>query len=401
MNAALQSLGCVAPLRDYLAKGDLNDKGEIVEELSIMMHHMWTESQCFSPCKIKNKISESNARFGQAFQEDSQEFLQALIEKLHQCLKISVSEATILHLDQDSTELEASNTAWHRYLTTHGKSIVSDLFEGQLQSSMTCKECNRVTWKFDPLMFLPVPIPSAMHSEKVHSNLNILEDMSGTAQNVTCKADMERKSSIAKLPNILMIYLKRFQTNFQSGGRCKVHTHVTFPLRDFELSDDLMSESAKSAQLKYTLIAVINHTGDMKGGHYTAYGKRNNEWFSFDDSTVECISEDGIVSRFAYVLFYQKDTTNDDQQLCKMKPQCGSMQLSCNITTNQETVSQCNNTHQIQEETHPSADGEGEGRGQYTGSNLFSRLASCKYYLYRLFCCCRCRKGGEESEEDE
>ena len=39
------------------------------------------------------------------------------------------------------------------------------------------------------------------------------------------------------------------------------------PHRDFELSDDLMSESAKSAQLKYTLIAVINHTGDMKGGH--------------------------------------------------------------------------------------------------------------------------------------
>ena len=73
------------------------------------------------------------------------------------------------------------------------------------------------------------------------------------------------------------------------------------------------------------------------------------------------------------------------------KPQCGSMQLSCNITTSQETVSQCNNTHQpqeIQEETHPSAGGE-EGREQYTGSNLFSRLASCKYYLHMLFCCCR------------
>merc|ERR1712211_126128 len=58
----------------------------------------------------------------------------------------------------------------------------------------------------------------------------------------------------------------------------------------------------------YDLIAVSNHYGGMGGGHYTAYGKNKDDgrWYHFDDSSVTPISENAIVTKAAYVLFYQR-----------------------------------------------------------------------------------------------
>lgn len=58
----------------------------------------------------------------------------------------------------------------------------------------------------------------------------------------------------------------------------------------------------------YDLIAVSNHYGAMGVGHYTAYAKNklNGKWYYFDDSNVSLASEDQIVTKAAYVLFYQR-----------------------------------------------------------------------------------------------
>ncbi|XP_077679180.1 ubiquitin carboxyl-terminal hydrolase 4 isoform X2 [Eretmochelys imbricata] len=58
----------------------------------------------------------------------------------------------------------------------------------------------------------------------------------------------------------------------------------------------------------YDLIAVSNHYGAMGVGHYTAYAKNkvNGKWYYFDDSSVSMASEDQIVTKAAYVLFYQR-----------------------------------------------------------------------------------------------
>ena len=52
---------------------------------------------------------------------------------------------------------EESTAEWHRYLNRHGESIVSELFEGQHQSAMTCGECNQVLMHFH---FSGLPIDS-------------------------------------------------------------------------------------------------------------------------------------------------------------------------------------------------------------------------------------------------
>uniref|UniRef100_A0A2D4LE82 ubiquitinyl hydrolase 1 n=1 Tax=Micrurus spixii TaxID=129469 RepID=A0A2D4LE82_9SAUR len=58
----------------------------------------------------------------------------------------------------------------------------------------------------------------------------------------------------------------------------------------------------------YDLIAVSNHYGGLGVGHYTAYAKNkiNGKWYYFDDSNVSPASEEQIVTKAAYVLFYQR-----------------------------------------------------------------------------------------------
>lgn len=56
----------------------------------------------------------------------------------------------------------------------------------------------------------------------------------------------------------------------------------------------------------YQLYAISNHYGGLGGGHYTAYGKNNGQWYEFDDSRVNGNVKKDIVSSSAYILFYER-----------------------------------------------------------------------------------------------
>ena len=60
----------------------------------------------------------------------------------------------------------------------------------------------------------------------------------------------------------------------------------------------------------YDLFAVCNHTGTLSRGHYTAYCKNpaDGRWYNFDDTTVQPITEDQLVTDKAYMLFYVRQS---------------------------------------------------------------------------------------------
>ena len=62
---------------------------------------------------------------------------------------------------------------------------------------------------------------------------------------------------------------------------------------------------------KYELYGVCNHHGsDLQGGHYTAYCRNptDGQWYNFDDVNTNNINEEEIVTKDAYILFYQKSS---------------------------------------------------------------------------------------------
>ncbi|KAM4612632.1 ubiquitin carboxyl-terminal hydrolase 4 [Polymixia lowei] len=133
----------------------------------------------------------------------------------------------------------------------------------------------------------------------------------------TCKKHQQatKKFDLWSLPRILVVHLKRFSYN--RCWRDKLDTVVDFPVRDLNMSEFVCDP--KAGPYVYDLIAVSNHYGGMGGGHYTAYGKNkvDGKWHYFDDSSVSSASEDQIVTKAAYVLFYQR---RDGEAPCKPQP---------------------------------------------------------------------------------
>ncbi|XP_006873671.1 PREDICTED: ubiquitin carboxyl-terminal hydrolase 4 isoform X3 [Chrysochloris asiatica] len=121
-----------------------------------------------------------------------------------------------------------------------------------------------------------------------------------------CKKHQQatKKFDLWSLPKILVVHLKRFSYN--RYWRDKLDTVVEFPVRALNMSEFVCDLSARP--YVYDLIAVSNHYGAMGVGHYTAYAKNklNEKWYYFDDSNVSLASEDQIVTKAAYVLFYQR-----------------------------------------------------------------------------------------------
>ena len=61
--------------------------------------------------------------------------------------------------------------------------------------------------------------------------------------------------------------------------------------------------------LIYDLFGVVNHSGTLNFGHYTAqcFNEVHQKWFNFNDSMVSPVGEQSdIVTPRAYVLFYKR-----------------------------------------------------------------------------------------------
>ncbi|KAF7695684.1 ubiquitin carboxyl-terminal hydrolase 11 [Silurus meridionalis] len=126
----------------------------------------------------------------------------------------------------------------------------------------------------------------------------------------TCKKHQlaTKKLDLWSLPEVLIIHLKRF--SYTKYSREKLDTIVEFPLRNLDFSNFLLRKTGTDSEppSTYDLIAVSNHYGGLRDGHYTSYArnKDNGQWYYFDDSKVTYAKEEQIVTNAAYLLFYQR-----------------------------------------------------------------------------------------------
>ncbi|XP_064631976.1 ubiquitin carboxyl-terminal hydrolase 19-like [Lineus longissimus] len=132
-----------------------------------------------------------------------------------------------------------------------------------------------------------------------------------------CKEHREatKQMTIWSLPHTLIVQLKRFSfRNFI--WRDKLDKMVTFPTRKLDLSKYYMGPQPTSEPPPiYDLYGVVNHYGGILGGHYTSFARcadpvlwNANEigWRQFDDSHVTLTSENNVMTRAAYLLFYRR-----------------------------------------------------------------------------------------------
>ncbi|XP_041356247.1 ubiquitin carboxyl-terminal hydrolase 8-like [Gigantopelta aegis] len=318
MNSTIQCLNNTSPLVSYFLTDnyytDINRDsfqgmhGEVVDEFAVVLKALWSRQyRCITPRDLKLTVGKYNPMFAGYEQQDSQEFLTFLLDGLHEGLNEVKRRPSIPDQDNDNfPDQQAADLAWKNYKLLH-RSIIVELFQGQLKSTLQCKSCGKQSKTFQTFMFLSVPIPSSSKCSLSDCIREFLKPERLTGDSKwrcpRCKVDRDatKKIDIWKLPPILLIGLNRFVRDGMWVQ--KTTSYVDFPLSDLELTDWVQGIKPKS---RYNLYGVSNHYGTMEGGHYTAFCRNpeSRRWHKFDDHEVYEMSTSEVKSPAAYFLYY-------------------------------------------------------------------------------------------------
>ncbi|ORX45129.1 cysteine proteinase [Hesseltinella vesiculosa] len=335
MNSIIQCLSGTIPFARYFISGTykhhiskqnpLGTGGVLADSFAELLQVMWSESYNFiSPVTFREALVRFAPQYSGTEQQDSQEFLNFLLDGLHEDLNTSLSTSPPSMEDPEEEskfeklpDMEASALAWEKYLQNNA-SVVISLFQGQYRSRLTCLTCKTTSTTYNTFMSLSLPIPTKKH--KLSSSVSLYQCLDYFVKDeVLDKADSwhcpnckklrktTKTLTLSRLPDVLLIHLKRF--SLDGPFRNKLETVVDFPTKNLDLSRYIpktMTPPNSQVTNNYDLYAVSNHFGSLTGGHYTACVRNGyrGEWHNFDDTRFSVCDESKVKSRAAYNLFY-------------------------------------------------------------------------------------------------
>ncbi|KAI2667324.1 Ubiquitin carboxyl-terminal hydrolase 33 [Labeo rohita] len=257
------------------------------------------------------------------------------------------------------------------------RSIISEVFDGTIVSSVQCLTCDRVSVTLENFQDISLPIPGKEDLAKLHSSSHqtalvkagscgeayapqgwiafVMEYIKSwfwgpvvTLQDClaaffardelkgdnmySCEKCKKLRNGVKfckvqSLPEILCIHLKRFRHELMFST--KISTHVSFPLEGLEMQP-FLAKDCSAQTTTYDLLSVICHHGTASSGHYIAYCRNevNQLWYEFDDQSVTEVSESCVQNAEAYVLFYKKSNEETQKERRKVTSLLNMMEPS-------------------------------------------------------------------------
>lgn len=301
----------------------LGTGGKLATAYAQLLREMWLDNKAVvKPVQFKKQLSKFAPQFSGTYQHDAQELLSFLLDGIHEDLNRVKEKPYVEDADCDGKHDEKDAIeAWKNYLRRN-KSLIVDLFQGQLRNTCRCNVCGHQNIRFEPFMYLSLPISDSCETLQDCLDLYISTDELRGENRWYCEKckkhrDGTKKIDLWILPPILIVHLKRFKYNEFGHVGSKNNANIRFPLEGWDLSKAVKSKG--SVTPTYDLYAVSNHIGGLRSGHYTAYSmtRFEEQWVEFNDSTPRPISKQTVIqkSAAAYVLFYnrsQQDGALDD-----------------------------------------------------------------------------------------
>ncbi len=337
---------------------------------------LWKANSKVTPRTFKTKLGENFSNFRGFQQQDSQEFINILLDKIHEENKSEVTlkyknipEDIMNYIDIRKKKCESleneknpellelkikdfefftnsfpkeetifkSLDYWDNYIKKNYSPII-DIFTGLFMGEITCKTCNSKFTNFEPFNILPLPIPDNVQNLndclKEFSKCEILEG--DNKYNCSCckqYTNAEKRLYLWDLPELLIVQMKRFTNNGRNTR--KNNDIIKFPFENLTFDDNY--HEYRKRNYNYDLYGVVYHMGSLHGGHYISFTKNpiNNNWYRFNDETVHHIPNDKIEEEIlnggSYILFYKKnykiskdssielDDSNDDDELSSIE----------------------------------------------------------------------------------
>ena len=173
---------------------------------------------------------------------------------------------------------------------------------GTLKSTLCCHKCKSKTGKIDLVSCFSVDVPSsgpqtleaALRSYCSRQALHADKD----EPCIDCGAvgDRTKQLSVLSWPKVLAIHVRRWLEGERPGHFTKDSRHLSF---------DIAYHGFPGA---YKLASIVQHVGRAFGsGHYHAFARTDrDEWLMFNDGAVRQSSAREVMSREAYMLFYER-----------------------------------------------------------------------------------------------
>ncbi|XP_042258080.1 ubiquitin carboxyl-terminal hydrolase 47-like [Thunnus maccoyii] len=170
-------------------------------------------------------------------------------------------------------------------ILSHTSPEASQIFQGQLTHKNICSKCHTETDTDGPFWSLPLALKDS-YSENYRVVDGFKEffkasDVSGDNQ-MYCdecdhKADATMKCVMKHHPEVLVLLLKRFEFDYRYMEYVKISRCVDVPCT-LKIPENET----------YELYGFVDHFGNMRGGHYTATIKCQDDksWYNFNDTMV-------------------------------------------------------------------------------------------------------------------
>lgn len=198
------------------------------------------------------------------------------------------------HMNGTDTE-DASSTDSHpvRPPRKTAYNFVSENFEGVTLRRTKCLECECVTERKETFYDIPVPIlyrqedleiaPSDIYRRACVTSEKLCDSNKYLCERCKRYNEASREVSFERLPNIMVLQLKRFTTTV--AGVQKVNSYLPTPLELACFCETCCQTQDNYPRHRYHLCCVIMHLGGtMASGHYIAYVKATDHLGDY----VEC-----------------------------------------------------------------------------------------------------------------
>uniref|UniRef100_A0A6C0J6C9 USP domain-containing protein n=1 Tax=viral metagenome TaxID=1070528 RepID=A0A6C0J6C9_9ZZZZ len=261
MNSGLQLLLNIDEL--YLFFDKYQNVSHILNKLHLFFNlYKNSNKSVLNPGEIKNILGDRKDNFNRNDQEDSSEFITFLFDII-------------------DSELKNKNI----------NDSLKNIFNIETVTSVKCKlvKCLKESKKKADNYFLDLQVTSDLTDSyrKFKESEKLTDDNKYSCDNCKKYTIARKKTEVLQWPKHLFISLNRGTNNLR-----KNNNQVNIPL---------------IWRHNYRLEGGVIHNGDLSGGHYIYFGKKQNKWYLFNDSSVTILNKDNLntLKNNAYILHFK------------------------------------------------------------------------------------------------
>tara|TARA_B100000424_G_C22911824_1_gene485115 strand:- start:35 stop:1069 length:1035 start_codon:yes stop_codon:yes gene_type:complete len=320
INSCLQIISNIPELNNYInnylkiVKNQNNDINiSFLKEWNDLHKLMWLKNCTISPNRFIKYIhhiskTKKNNLFSGFDQNDSTEFMYFILQIIHEALCKNNNNNKLLSKVIKEYDNNSENTFRKFMFKIHENSYskVDELFTFYIKMDIVDEKNNKcLSSNYESFYILDLALNSLNIEDCLsdyfrdeymnkENNNQYFDDKDNKYKNVI------KKTSIIKNPPYLIIQLKRWNTNLKKNQRI-INYDTTLNISKF------MNNTKNKHLSNYELFGIINHSGNVLGGHYYSYIKNfNDKWYSFNDANIKEITTKNLLSNKNYCFIYRR-----------------------------------------------------------------------------------------------